>query len=175
MEVIDEPTVAQWLKAQSIYTRAQLDQLPGRLALLRRVEEIEAGASADIERISWLTNNRIFYLKREPQEARARLYVRDGLGAPEHVLVDPEDVGDRENNPALHFYSASGSGRYVAYGIAQGGSEVVTMWALDTATGKVIGPPKATANTSAAHGRVRTPTQTSPAIKHRPHSKKVFE
>jgi prolyl oligopeptidase len=149
MESPDDPKVAEWLKAQSIYTRARLDQLSGRVGLLRRVEEIEAAASAELRRVAWLINDRVFYLKREPNEARSKLYMRDGLAGKERLLVDADVRGDRTLNPALHFYSPSGTGRYVAYGIAQGGSEVVAMSVLDTATGKVLGPLKATANASA--------------------------
>jgi prolyl oligopeptidase len=126
-----------------------LDHLPGRAALLRRVAEIEAAASAEVGRIAWLTNNRVFYLKREPHEARSKLYMREGLAGKQRLLVDADVQGDRSKNPALHFYSPSGTGRYVAYGIAQGGSEIVAMSVLDTATGKVLGPSKATANASA--------------------------
>src|SRR5207237_5838257 len=109
----------------------------------------EAAASAQIERIAWLMNDRVLYLKREPHEARSKLYMRDGLAGKQALLVDAEVRGDRTKNPALHFYSPSGSGRYVAYGIAQGGAEVVAMSVLDTTTGKVLGPSKATANASA--------------------------
>ena len=148
MESAGDPRVSDWLKAQGAYARASLDQLPGRRTLLRRVEEIDAAASAEVQRIAWLTNDRIFYLKREPHEARAKLYMREGLAGKERLLVDPEVRGDRTKNPALHFYSPSPVGRYVAYGIAQGGAEVVAMSVLDTATGKVLGPAKPTANTS---------------------------
>ena len=149
LERTDDPKVSEWLKAQGAYTRTRLDQLPGRAALLRRVEEIEAATSAEVERVAWLVNNRVFYLKRDPREPRAKLYMRDGLGGKEQLLVDADVRSDRTRNPALHFYSPSASGRYVAYGIAQSGAEVVAMSVLETATGKVLGPPKPTANTSA--------------------------
>ncbi len=149
MESLDDQVVADWLKVQGAYARARLDQLPGRAALLHRVEQIEAGASASVGGIAWLSNNRVFYLKREPSEARSKLYTRYGFRGEEQLLVDPDVRGDRTKNPTLHFYSPSPSGRYIAYGLAQGGAEVVVMKVLDTATGKVLGPVKPTANTSA--------------------------
>src|SRR5207245_8199099 len=91
--------------------------------------------------VSWLRNDRVFYFKREPHELQSKLFVRDGLRGKERLLVDPETVSGTGKNVALHFYSPSPSGRYVAYGISEGGSALVAVSVLDTASGRVLGPP----------------------------------
>ena len=142
MENVGDPEVASWMKSQSDYARVVLDSLPARIELLKRIEMLENSVSARVTSVSWLRNNRLFYLKREGQEAQPKLFVREGLRGKERLLVDPETLPAGEGaNSSLHFYSASPSGRYVAYGIAQGGSELVAMSVLDTASGKVLGPP----------------------------------
>ena len=142
MESTNDPAVAGWLKAQSDYARVVLDSLPARAGLLKRIEALDGAASARVESVSWLRNDRVFYFKREPHELQSKLFVRDGLRGKERLLVDPETVSaGTGKNVALHFYSPSPSGRYVAYGISEGGSELVAMSVLDTASGRVLGPP----------------------------------
>ena len=140
MENVGDAAVAGWLKSQSDYARGILDSLPARAELLKRIEALDSAASARVESISWLRNDRVFYFKREPHEAQSKLFVRDGWRGKERLLVDPERISAGSGkNFALHFYSPSPSGRYVAYGISEGGSELVAMSVLDTAAGKVLG------------------------------------
>src|SRR6266513_407698 len=142
MENVGDPEVASWMKSQSDYARVVLDSLPARIELLKRIEMLENSVSARVTSVSWLRNNRLFYLKREGQEAQPKLFVREGLRGKERLLVDPETLSAGEGaNSSLHFYSPSPSGRYVAYGIAQGGSELVAMSVLEAASGKVLGSP----------------------------------
>jgi len=142
MENVGDPEVASWMKSQSDYARTVLDSLPARIELLKRVEVLEGAVSSRVTSVSWLRNNRLFYLKRGAHEAQPKLFVRDGLRGKERLLVDPETISaGQDRNSSLHFYSASPSGRYVAYGISQGGSELVAMSVLDTVSGKVLGPP----------------------------------
>src|SRR5271166_2654636 len=47
LEDLKDPQVQSWMKAQADYTRATLDALPGRQALLERVHEL---ANADTRR-----------------------------------------------------------------------------------------------------------------------------
>src|SRR6266849_674348 len=142
MESTNDPAVAGWLKSQSDYARAVLDSLPARAELLKRIEALDGAASARVESVSRLRNDRLFYFKREPHELQSKLFVRDGLRGKERLLVDPETISaGTGKNVALHFYSPSPSGRYVAYGISEGGSELVAMSVLDTATGRALGPP----------------------------------
>ncbi len=142
MESTNDPAVAGWLRSQSDYARVVLDSVPARVELLKRIEALDGAASARVESVSWLRNDRVFYFKREPHELQSKLFVRDGLRGKERLLVDPETVSaGTGKNVALHFYSPSPSGRYVAYGISEGGSELVAMSVLDTASGRVLGPP----------------------------------
>src|SRR5437879_13155630 len=136
MESTNDPGVAGWLKAQSDYARVVLDSLPARAGLLKRIEALDGAASARVESVSWLRNDRVFYFKREPHEAQSKLFVRDGLRGKERLLVDPETLSAGKNF-ALHFYSPSPTGRYVAYGISEGGSGLGRMSVLATAAGRV--------------------------------------
>ena len=41
MENLADPEVQAWMKAQAAYTRATLDRLPGRAALLQRIHALD--------------------------------------------------------------------------------------------------------------------------------------
>ncbi|TMH38937.1 MAG: hypothetical protein E6H56_13955, partial [Betaproteobacteria bacterium] len=75
MENVGDPEVASWMKSQSDYARVVLDSLPARTELLKRIEMLESSVSSRVTSVSWLRNNRLFYLKREAQEAQPKLFV----------------------------------------------------------------------------------------------------
>src|SRR5256885_6416092 len=133
MESTNDPAVAGWLKAQSDYARVVLDSLPARAGLLKRIEALDGAASARVESVSWLRNDRVFYFKREPHELQSKLFVRDGLRGKERLLVDPETVSaGTGKNVALHFYSPAPSGRDGRFRILERGSEPGAIAVLHT-------------------------------------------
>src|SRR2546422_4234817 len=135
MESTNDPAVAEWLKAQSDYARVVLDSVPARAGLLKRIEALDGAASARVESVSWLRNDRVFYFKREPHELQPKLFVRDGLRGKERLLVDPETISaGAGKNVALHFYLPSPSGRDVTHGLLGGGSALVPKSVLDPAS-----------------------------------------
>jgi len=124
-----------WLKGQHAATRAALDS-PAREALLKAIAASSAANDAAIS--PRLVGEWIFYLRRPPGAAMFKLFVRRLEGGPERVLVDPE-VLSRSGEPiAIKAYSPSPDGRYVAYTLAEGGSEEATLHVVETGTGKVL-------------------------------------
>jgi prolyl oligopeptidase len=83
-----------------------------------------------------------FYEKRGVADNQFKLYMRQGAGGAERLLVDPEAIGKKAGQPqAINYYVASHNGRLLAYGISAGGSEMAEIRVIDTATGKqVMGP-----------------------------------
>jgi prolyl oligopeptidase len=137
LENLQDTAVVQWLHAQNDYTRRLLDAIPGRAALAARVHTLSnAGSSVGGVQFG---GARIFYLKRLPGEDVQKLYVRDSLGAPERLLVDPERLRQPGGPPwALNYFTPSWDGRYVAYGASPGGSENAILRVLDLATGRTL-------------------------------------
>src|SRR5476651_1462211 len=92
MENLKSPEVQSWMKAQNDYTRDYLSHLPGRDALIKRVESLD-NASTRVGGVA-LYGTRYFYFKLTPKDQTPKLYARDGLKGEERLLADPQIMGD---------------------------------------------------------------------------------
>ncbi len=140
MENLKDPEVAAWMKAQNDYTRAVLNRIPGRKALLARIKEIGQAAPATVSDVWRLSGGRYFYLKRLASEDVPNLYMREGLIGREVLLVNPGKLSDFGNSPSsIDYFYPSENGRYTAYGVSSGGAAHSVLHVLDTATGRETG------------------------------------
>lgn len=127
---------AAWMKAQADYTRAVLDSLPGRAPLLRRIQELDRSVPMRVGGLQIVDGH--YYTQRSPAMAQLpKLYVRDGLGGEDRLLLDPETLtGAGGAHVAMTGFAPSPDNRHVLYGLAEGGSEQPTLHVLDTASGQ---------------------------------------
>ena len=134
MENLKDPEVQAWMKAQAGYTRKVLDRIPGRNALAKQIQNLMAG---DLTRDEFTRRgNRLFYRLMDPGSNLPKLAWRDGMNGEEHVVVDPAKLAtDSAHHYALDWYSPSWDGRYVAYGVSEGGSEKSVLHVMDLQTG----------------------------------------
>ncbi|HET9919984.1 MAG TPA: prolyl oligopeptidase family serine peptidase [Ktedonobacteraceae bacterium] len=123
-----------WVKEQAAYTRAYLDALPGRDSLLAQITELtNAGPVLSYFQV---TSGYTFYLRRDPGENLAKLMARTPDGQ-EKALFDPNRIAG-EAQTAIDWYFPSWDGRYVAYGISQGGTENSVLHVLETESGAAL-------------------------------------
>jgi len=126
--------VREWTDEQNTRTRAVLDPLPQRAAFARRLRELlSVGLLSTPRPIA----GRIFHTRREGEQKQAVLYVREGVGAPDRALIDPNAL-DRDGLVTLDWYYPSPDARLVAYGLSRGGDEMSTLHVVETATGKEL-------------------------------------
>jgi prolyl oligopeptidase len=138
LENTKDPEVVAWMKAQNDYTRYVLARIPGRDELLARITSLDNAGSTISGVQVW--SGHYFYFKAEPGSDNRKLFVRDGLRAPERLLVDPEKMTTAEGvHYSIDYFQPSIDGTYVAYGISPGGSEESVLHVLESATGKVLG------------------------------------
>ena len=138
LENLADPQVQAWMKGQADFTRATLDALSGRTALLARVHALN---NADLTRDGLVRRGeRYFYQVTEPGAPVPKLYYRDGLTGAEHLLVDPGALGQGTTTHfALDYYQPSWDGRWLAYGLSAGGSEQSVLHVMDVGSGHVLG------------------------------------
>ena len=75
-----------------------------------------------------------FYTERQPDEDQSVLYMKRGLDGVPMKLFDPN--GRREGNTVtIDYWNESHTGKYVAYGISEGGDEMATLYVKDTDAG----------------------------------------
>ncbi|MQA21874.1 prolyl oligopeptidase family serine peptidase [Rugamonas rivuli] len=124
-----------WLKGQGDYARRQLDRLPPRASMLRRIEHY----TGDLDQLAMATpaGGKLFLLMRPAGANSVQLFVRDTPDSPRRLLLDPS-VGAAAGAPtrALDWHIPSPTGRHVAYGLSEGGSERSTLYICDVASGK---------------------------------------
>jgi len=136
MENLDSPEVQSWMKAQNDYTRAYLGRLPGRDALIKRIEELDNAATrvSDVQHYG----SKYFYLKLTPADQSPKLYVRDGLDGKERLLVDAQVLGGAGKRFTISEYYPSTDGSLTAIEIAAGGSEEGWLRIVDATTGAAL-------------------------------------
>ena len=137
MENLQDPEVQAWFKAQDDYTRAVLARVPGSKRLLDRIKQLDQSAPYHVGDVQRYRGEKYYYQKTLATEEVSRLYVREGLGGKEKLLVDPgKFVVTPGTHYSLNYYVPSYDGRYVAYGVSPGGSEDAVIHILDTSTGR---------------------------------------
>jgi prolyl oligopeptidase len=147
MENDKDPEWLPFLKGQNDHARAVLDALPGRAALLKRIQQLssDTAATSQVQRAGGLT----FSTQRPKGADNFKLFVRQGLDGSDRVLVDPTKLGGAQGHVSLDWWRASRDGRYVVYGLSKNGSEDSVLHVLTVADGRVL--PDHIANTEDAN------------------------
>jgi prolyl oligopeptidase len=124
----------KWVEEELAYTRGVLDPLPGRDAIHKRLTEL---LSIGVVTPPQIAGKHYFYTKREGMQNQPILYVREGLDGADRVLVDANQLAS-DGTVALDWFQPSDNGRYVAFGVSAGGSEMSTLHIIETKTGTVL-------------------------------------
>ena len=128
------PENEEYVREELAYTRSVLDQLPGRDAIhARQAELLRIGALGTPQ----VGGNYYFYLRREGSQNQPALYVRQGVEGKDRVLVDPNTLA-ADGTISLDWWYPTHDGKYVAYGTSASGSEISTLYVVETATGKKL-------------------------------------
>ena len=147
MENSQDPDWLPFLKGQNHHTRAIIDALPGRAALLERIEQLSSGdvATSRVQRAGGLT----FIQQRRLGADHFTLFVRQGLNGRDRVLVDPTGMSSANSHVSIDWWQASPDGKYVAYGLSKDGSEDSRLHVLTVADGHNL--PETIPNTEGAN------------------------
>jgi prolyl oligopeptidase len=133
-KVSDE--VSAWTDAQNAYTRALLDNLPGRKAVEDRFRPLMQIGSVSAPTMA---ADRYFYTKREGTQNQPRVMVRmkkpDGSMGEARVLLDPAQI-DPSGLTALGGMLPSQDGKLLAFGLYRRGDENTTIYIMDVDTGR---------------------------------------
>ena len=124
-----------WTTAQNALTRAYLDEVPGRGALHRRLDQLLAIGAISVPTP---VRGRYFYQRRDGRQNQPVLYVRDGVDGEDRVVLDPNAL-DAGGGVALDWFYPSDDGRLLAYGVSENGSEQSVLHVVDVTTGVALG------------------------------------
>ena len=122
------PEVQAWMQAQQDFTRAQLDALPDRAAIVKRLTELYYFDSMGPPEHR---GDKLFFTRRSATQEKAQVIVREG--AKERVLLDPQSW-TKDGSDALGNWRPSWDGKRVAFNVRHHNSDESTLYVLDTAT-----------------------------------------
>ncbi|HLW66977.1 MAG TPA: prolyl oligopeptidase family serine peptidase [Gemmataceae bacterium] len=133
-DVRKDDDVRKWVEAENKVTFAYLEQIPEREAIKKRLTELW-----NYERYSTPSKaaGRYFYSKNDGLQNQSVVYVREGLNGKPRVLLDPNRMS-KDGTVALSGMNESDDGRFLAYGVAEAGSDWQTWKILDVASGKPL-------------------------------------
>lgn len=133
LENAQDPAVQAWIKAQNEHTEAVLAAMPDGKAMTERVQQLAITSTTRSSPL--LAGGTLFYMQETPPQPQPQLMAQAWPDGNARVLVDL-NAGD--GSTAITGYWPSPTGRYLAYGTAEGGSELTTLHVLDATTGKVL-------------------------------------
>ena len=133
-DVRESKDVAAWVEAENKVTMSYLEAIPQRDAIRKRLTELW-----NYEKYSapFTAGSRYFFFKNDGLQNQSVLYKQDSLEAEPTVLIDP-NAWSKDGTVALGSTSFSDDGRYMAYSVADAGSDWNTWRILDVETGRLL-------------------------------------
>jgi prolyl oligopeptidase len=116
-----------WVDDQNRVTFAYLDKIPYREKLKARLTELY-----NYPRISapFRRGDTYFFTKNDGLQNQSVFYIQKGVNGKAEVFLDPNKFS-ADGTSTLSTFSLSKDGKYVAYGISQGGSDWVTLSVME--------------------------------------------
>jgi prolyl oligopeptidase len=132
MEDLDSKAVADWVAAQNQVTFGYLAQLPMREHFQRRITELWNFPKTDVP---VQEGGRYFYTKNTGLQRQGPLYMRTGLNQPGRLILDPNTLSP-DGSLSLAQWQPSPDGRFLVYGLSDGGADWRTLHIREVDSGK---------------------------------------
>lgn len=132
LEVEESPRKSQWIAAENKLTLAYLEQIPFRTALRNRLQEL---FYYDLQSVPILTDEYYIYSRKEGLQNQSVIYLKDRKNGKERILLDPNTLST-DGTRAVTQIAISHSSQYMAYTVADAGSDWNSLHVLDIQTGK---------------------------------------
>jgi prolyl oligopeptidase len=134
LEDQDSERTRQWINEQTDYARSHLDAIPGRERVRERIAELLAVETIDTP---YKIGDRYFFLKRGAQQDQSVICMREAADGQDQVLVDPAAREDGRRT-SVRIVSVSPDGKFLAYGVKQGGEDYQAVEILDIDSFKTL-------------------------------------
>ena len=123
-----------WVLKQNIVTNGYLSQIPFRDNILKRLETIW-----NFEKfgIPFQKAGRYYYFKNDGLQNQSVLYMQENLNSQPLAVLDPNHFS-KDGTASLQEFSFSKDGRYLAYGVSEGGSDWRTIRIKDLMTSEIL-------------------------------------
>jgi len=133
-DVRESDAVADWVEQQNKVTQSFLESIPERDGIEERLTELW---NYEKQTTPFREGGRYFYFKNDGLQNQNVLYKLTTLDAEPEVLIDP-NTWTKDGTTALSGIAVSEDGRYIAYGVAQAGSDWNTWKVMEIESGKLL-------------------------------------
>ncbi len=130
LEDQNSPETRAWINGQNVYSRSILDKLPGRAAISRRLDAL---MKVDDIQVPIERGGHYFFRRRSANQDLFVIYMRQGVGGSDQVLVDPHPMS-ADHSVSVSILGVSPDGSLLAYGIRRGGADETEVHLLDVNT-----------------------------------------
>lgn len=132
MEDEHSPELGQWISEENAFTERYLSKLPSREPLRKRLGEL---LNYDSQGVYSYTGKYYLFFRKEGLRNQDVLCVKDSIAGEARVLLDPNTLSD-DGTVALTGVEVSHDSRYLAYSVADGGSDWNKIYVLDMQSGQ---------------------------------------
>ncbi|MFC2094837.1 prolyl oligopeptidase family protein [Candidatus Bipolaricaulota bacterium] len=132
LEDADSPEIEKWIHAQNEHTQAILSSIPFGKTLR---EHVEALSAYEIVGMPKQGGSRLFFTLQLPEAKQPSLVWKETGDSEIHCLLDPASLAEDAAVSVMGF-EPSPSGRYVAYGLAEAGSDWQKWYIFDIDSGE---------------------------------------
>ena len=133
-DVRKSPEVADWVKAQNEITENYLKEIPERETIRKKLTELW-----NYEKLTapFKIAGRYYFTKNDGLQNQSVVYTMETLDGTPRVLIDP-NKWTKDGTKALAGMSFSDCGKFLAFGVAEAGSDWRTWKVLHVPTGKML-------------------------------------
>jgi prolyl oligopeptidase len=121
------PETRGWIDAENRYTESILGALPGRDRLEQQISTL---MKVDTVMTPHEEGGRYFFSKRGADQELFVVYVRNGLGGKDEVLLDPHPLSP-DHSTSIGLADLSPDGKLAVYQVRRGGEDETTIKLLD--------------------------------------------
>ena len=134
LENDNSPEVAAWVEAENRVTFAYLEKIPYRQKIKDRLTQLfnYPKFSAPTRRGEWF-----FFSKNDGLQNQSVYYMQKGLDGTSELLLDPNKFS-ADGTSRLAAFSLSKDGRYLGYGISQGGSDWSDVYVMEVGSKQTL-------------------------------------
>ncbi len=123
-----------WVESQNEVTYDYIDKIPYRDAIINRLQELW-----NYEKYSapFKEGDKYYYFKNTGLQNQSVLYSQDELGGESTLVIDPNKLSE-DGTSSLAGLGFSEDGKYLAYGVSEGGSDWRTIQIKNLESGELL-------------------------------------
>ena len=138
LENLKNAEVQKWIKEQSDDAKSTLQRIPGRSALIAKMQDFDKRKASKVYNLTITDSNRYFYLKQTPTDETGKLYFRDTFKGKETLLFDARAFfASSGKEYVINGVSSTENGSKIVISVSANGSEDSVLLIMDVASKKL--------------------------------------